>query len=69
MIIHKIDELALAIVSSSSPDLSIDDKIKLFIESRQAIEEYNRPLIEAKREVDKAKSRTSHDAISKYFGR
>lgn len=46
MIINKVDELALAIVSSSSSDLSIDDKIKLYLESRTAILEHNKPFVD-----------------------
>lgn len=69
MIIKKVDELALAIVSSSSSELSVDDKIKLYLEAKQAIEDYNRPLVEKQREDDKLKSQASRDAFSKYFGR
>lgn len=69
MIIDKVDELALAIVSSSNSELSVNDKIELFIEAKQAIEEYNRPLIEQKREANKVKSQSSRDALTKVFGR
>ncbi|MGQ7686553.1 hypothetical protein ACTGVB_05215 [Streptococcus suis] len=46
MIISNANELTLAIVSSSGPELSIDDKIKLYKDSLEAIEIHNKPFIE-----------------------
>lgn len=41
---------ALAVVQSSSPDLSIQDKIKLYEEAYQAIELHNKPILEEQKE-------------------
>lgn len=47
MTISNVNELALAIVSSSSPELSIEDKIKLYEDSLEAIKAHNKPFIDA----------------------
>ncbi|HEL2571522.1 TPA: hypothetical protein TZ697_000722 [Streptococcus suis] len=58
MIISNVNELALAIVSSSSPELSIEDKIKLYKDSLEAIEIHNNPFIDAenKKRADNSKA-------------
>ncbi|HEL1769671.1 hypothetical protein [Streptococcus suis] len=58
MIISNVNELALAIVSSSSPELSIDDKIKLYEDSLEAIQVHNQPFIDAenKKRADNSKA-------------
>lgn len=64
MIISNVNELALAIVSSSSPELSIEDKIKLYedsleaIKAIKAIKAHNQPFIDAenKKRADNSKA-------------
>ena len=45
MKISNSKDLALAIVASSSPTLSIEDKIKLYEDSVEAIEQHNLPFV------------------------
>lgn len=40
-------EFALAVVTSSSPELSVEDKIKLYEDAYEAVNAHNKPLIEA----------------------
>lgn len=58
MIISNVNELALAIVSSSSPELSIEDKIKLYEDSLEAIKAHNQHFIDAenKKRADNSKA-------------
>ncbi|HEN6998294.1 TPA: hypothetical protein ACUJOP_002043 [Streptococcus agalactiae] len=64
MKISNSKDLALAIVASSSPTLSIKDKIKLYEDSMEAIKKHNLPFIEAEKESAKM----SRDALTKVFG-
>ncbi|CCW39574.1 hypothetical protein [Streptococcus agalactiae] len=50
MKISNSKDLALAIVASSSPALSIEDKIKLYEDAYEAVEAHNKPIIEAENE-------------------
>ncbi|WP_438835643.1 hypothetical protein [Streptococcus pluranimalium] len=50
MKISNSKDLALAIVASSSPTLSIEDKIKLYEDSVEAIEQHNLPFVEAEKQ-------------------
>lgn len=50
MKISNSKDLALAIVASSSPTLSIEDKIKLYEDAYEAVEAHNKPIIEAENE-------------------
>lgn len=50
MKISNSKDLALAIVASSSPALSIEDKIKLYEDAYKALEAHNKPIIEAENE-------------------
>ncbi|EHI70617.1 hypothetical protein ACVRY7_00860 [Streptococcus ictaluri] len=50
MKISNSKDLALAIVASSSPTLSIKDKIKLYEDSVEAIKQYNLPFVEAEKQ-------------------
>lgn len=50
MKISESKDLALAIVASSSPTLSIEDKIKLYEDSLEAIKQHNLPFVEAKKQ-------------------
>ncbi|EMC0662991.1 hypothetical protein [Streptococcus agalactiae] len=50
MKISNSKDLALAIVASSSPTLSIEDKIKLYEDSVEAIKQHNLPFVEAEKE-------------------
>ncbi|HEM3698899.1 TPA: hypothetical protein U1C85_001983 [Streptococcus suis] len=65
MIISNANELALAIVSSSSPELSIKDKIKLYTDSLEAIKDYNKPFIDA----EKKKRAENSRALARALGR
>ncbi|HEL2265197.1 TPA: hypothetical protein U1Z40_002103 [Streptococcus suis] len=65
MIISNANELALAIVSSSGPELSIDDKIKLYKDSLEAIEIHNKPFIED----EKKKRAENSKALRRALGR
>ncbi|MGT2745326.1 hypothetical protein ACVRW4_08405 [Streptococcus phocae subsp. phocae] len=50
MKISNSKDLALAIVASSSPTLSIEDKIKLYEDSVEAIKQHNLPFVEAEKQ-------------------
>ncbi|HEP2915327.1 TPA: hypothetical protein ACP0KJ_001381 [Streptococcus pyogenes] len=50
MKISNSKDLALAIVASSSPTLSIEDKIKLYEDSVEAIKKHNLPFVEAEKQ-------------------
>lgn len=65
MIIKHSHELALAIVQSSSPDLSIEDKIKLYEDARSVIKKHNEPQIEA----ENKRLAENQEAYLKAFGR
>lgn len=58
-------EFALAVVTSSSPDLSVEDKIKLYEDAYESVEAHNKPIIEAE-----AKQRADNaEAFLKAYGR
>ncbi|HEP1509796.1 TPA: hypothetical protein ACI78C_001720 [Streptococcus pyogenes] len=50
MKISNSKDLALAIVASSGPTLSIEDKIKLYEDSVEAIKQHNLPFVEAEKQ-------------------
>lgn len=58
-------EFALAVVTSSSPNLSVEDKIKLYEDAYEAVMKHNKPIIEAE-EKQNAKNL---DAFLDAFGR
>lgn len=65
MIISNVNELALAIVSSSSPELSIEDKIKLYEDSLEAIKAHNQPFIDAKNKKRADNSKALAEALGR----
>ena len=65
MIISNVNELALAIVSSSSPELSIEDKIKLYEDSLKAIKAHNQPFIDAENKKRAENSKALAEALGR----
>ncbi len=65
MIVSNVNELALAIVSSSSPELSIEDKIKLYEDSYSAIIEHNKPFVEAENKKKAERSSSLVQALDR----
>lgn len=58
-------DFALAVVASSSPDLSIQDKIKLYEEAVLAVQEHNKPLVEAERKKSAESSKVLAEALGR----
>ncbi|WP_242258154.1 hypothetical protein [Streptococcus thoraltensis] len=58
-------EFALAVVTSSSPNLSIEDKIKLFEDAYEAVEIHNKPIVEDEKE----EAAKRHKAITEAYTR
>ena len=58
-------EFALAVVTSSSPNLSIEDKIKLYEDAYEAVMNHNKPIIEA----EEKQNAENLDAFLDAFGR
>lgn len=58
-------EFALAVVTSSSSNLSVEDKIKLYEDAYEAVMNHNEPIIEA----ENKQSAENLDAFLDAFGR
>lgn len=63
--IKDTEKFALAVISSSSPDLSIADKIKLYEETIQAVENHNQPQLEAQKQQHTDNAKAFMEAFSK----